>query len=441
MTLGTRTHPSRPLFSSRTATVLTMIGVAVGLGNVWRFPYMMGRYGGSAFLFVYLAFTALIAIPALSAEIALGRATRNGPVGALRAALGPRVGVPAGLVLLLTILVADSYYVVVIANVAYSLWVGLAHSFAPDTVPALRTGLAAGAIQYPIAIALLAVSLYVIHRGLKRGIERVSKVFVPFFWLATIALIVGALSLPGAFAKVEVFLRPDFSAMKPIDVFAAMGQAIYSLGLGGTFMVVYGGYVARDTSIAKTAILTAVGNSGASLLCALFIVPAVLVFGLNMTQGPTLIFDTLPYLFHRLPFGEVLGGAFLVGLVMVAFLSNVAALDVLYAGADDLPRLRLGSRRKLLLIGLLEALLILPSAFQPKFIAYLDLVFGSGMQALGCAVAVVALTWGLGKSATLEQLFGSTTSRWRSSYFQWLRWAVPGALALALAGYVYSVLA
>ncbi|MGA9334902.1 MAG: sodium-dependent transporter [Rudaea sp.] len=432
--------PSRPLFSSRTATVLTLIGVAVGLGNVWRFPYMMGRYGGSAFLFVYLAFTALIAIPALSAEIALGRATRKGPVGALRVAFGPRVGLAAGLVLLFTILVADSYYVVVIANVAYSLWVGLANGFAPDAGPALGAGLADGAIQYPIAIVLLAASLYVIHSGLKRGIESVSKVFVPFFWLATVALIVGALSLPGAFDKVAVFLRPDFSAMQPIDVFAAMGQAIYSLGLGGTFMLVYGGYVARDTSIAQTAILTAVGNSGASLLSALFIVPAVLVFGLNMTQGPTLIFDTLPYLFHRLPFGEVLGGAFLAGLIMVAFLSNVAALDVLYAGADDLPRLRLGGGRKLLLIGVLEAILIVPCAFHPSFIASLDLIFGSGMQALGCAIAVVALTWGLGKRATLDQLVGSTASHWENVYFQWLRWAVPGVLALALAGYVYSVL-
>ncbi|MGH8271377.1 MAG: sodium-dependent transporter [Gammaproteobacteria bacterium] len=430
----------RQLFSSRTATVLSMIGVAVGLGNVWRFPYMMGRYGGSAFLFVYLAFTALIAIPALMAELALGRAARKGPVGAFSTAFGPRAGMAIGLLLLFTILVADSYYVVVIANVAYSLWAGVAHGLNPSALPAIQSGLADGAIQYPIAIGLLAVSLYVIHRGLKRGIERISKIFVPFFWLAAAALIVGALSLPGAFEKVVIFLRPDFSAMKPVDVFAAMGQAIYSLGLGGTFMIVYGGYIADDTSIPKTAILTAVGNSGASLLTALFIVPAALVFGLNLTQGPTLIFDTLPRLFHLLPFGEVLGGAFLVGLVMVAFLSNVAALEVLYAGADDLPVIRrLGSGRLLLLIGALEAVLILPSAFHPQFIAYLDLVFGSGMQALGCAFAVIALAWGLGKRATLAQLFGSTEGGGGNVYFQWLRWAVPGALLLALAGYVYHV--
>ncbi|MGH8427509.1 MAG: sodium-dependent transporter [Gammaproteobacteria bacterium] len=429
----------RPLFSSRTATVLSMIGVAVGLGNIWRFPYMMGRYGGSAFLFVYLAFTAFIAIPALTAEFALGRATRKGPVGAFGAAFGPRVGMAIGLLLLFTILVADSYYVVVIANVAYSLWAGIAHGFSPAALPALQSGLASGAIQYPIAIGLLAVSLYVIHRGLKGGIERISKLFVPFFWLTAAALIVGALSLPGAFAKVAIFLRPDFSAMKPVDVFAAMGQAIYSLGLGGTFMLVYGGYVADDTSIPKTAIWTAVGNSGASLLTALFIVPAALVFGLNLTQGPTLIFDTLPRLFHQLPFGEALGGAFLVGLIMVAFLSNVAALEVLYAGADDLPRVHIGGGRLLLLIGAIEAVLILPCAFHPQFIAYLDLVFGSGMQALGCAFAVIALAWGLGRRATLNQLFGSTEGGWRGFYFQWLRWAVPGALVLALAGYVYHV--
>lgn len=429
----------RKVFSSRTATVLSMIGVAVGLGNVWRFPYMMGRYGGSAFFFVYLVFTAFFAIPALTGELALGRATRKGPVGAFRAALGPRAGTAIGIVLLFTVLVADSYYVVVIANVAYSLWAGLAHGFRPVSLPALRAGLASGTIQYPIALGLLAASLYVIHRGLRHGIERASKLFVPFFWMAAAALIIGALSLPGAFAKVGVFLHPDFSAMKPLDVFAAMGQAVFSLGLGGTFMLVYGGYVAKDTSIPATAVLTAVGNSGASLLTALFIVPAALVFGLNMTQGPTLIFDTLPRLFHRLPFGEALGGAFLAGLVMVAFLSNVAALEVLYAGADDLPGIRARGGGRLLLIGALEAVLMLPSAFYPRVIAWLDLVFGSGMQAVGCALAVTALTWGLGERATLEEILGSTRGPWRRLYFQWVRWAVPGALALALFAYLYQV--
>lgn len=430
----------RQMFSSRTATLMSLIGVAVGLGNVWRFPYMMGRYGGSAFLFVYLVFTAAFAIPALTAEIALGRATRKGPVGVFSEAFGARAGVPIGLLLLVTILIADSYYVVVIANVVYSLWVESMHGFGPSTYAALSAGLADGTIQYPIAIGLLAASLYVIHSGLKKGIERISTLFVPFFWLSALALIAGALSLPGAFAKLEEFLNPDFAAMRPMDVFAAMGQAIYSLGLGGTFMLVYGGYVADDTRIAATAIGTAIGNSGASLLSALFIVPAALVFGMNMTQGPTLIFDTLPHLFHRLPFGEWLGAAFLVGLIMVAFLSNVAALEVLYSGAEDLPGNRIRRGRRLLAIGAVEALLILPSAFYPHIIAYLDLIFGSGMQALGCAFAVIALAWGLGRSVTLNQLFGAVPRRWHRIYLRWLQWVVPGVMLLVLACYVYQAI-
>jgi neurotransmitter:Na+ symporter, NSS family len=331
--------------------------------------------------------------------------------------------------------------VVVIANVAYSLWTGMAHGFDPAAQPGLQAGLGNGALQYPIAVGLLAVSLYVIHTGLKKGIERISTVFVPFFWLTTVALIVGALSLPGAFAKVAVFLHPDFSALRPLDVFAAMGQAVFSLGLGGTFMLVYGGYVAKSTSISKTAIGTAVGNSSASLLSALFIVPTALVFGMNMTQGPTLIFETLPHLFYRLPLGDILGGAFLAGLIMMAFLSNVAALEVLYAGADDLPGLRVGGWARLLLIGGLEALLILPIAFHPQSIAYLDLVFGSGMQALGCTLAVIALAWGLGRRATLTQLFGTMEGRWRGVYFLWLRWTIPSILLLILAGYIYQAVA
>ncbi len=435
------TTKPRQLFSSRTTTVLTLIGVAVGLGNVWRFPYMMGRYGGSAFLFIYLAFTVLFAIPALTGEIALGRMTRKGPVGALSDAFGPRAGLPLGLLLLVTVLVADSYYVVVIANVAYSFWVGVSHGFSPAAQSDLQAGLSDMTLQYAISIGILAASLYVIYSGLKKGIERISTIFVPFFWLSTIALIIGALSLPGAFSKVETFLRPDFSAMRPVDFFAAMGQSIYSLGLGGTFMVVYGGYIANDTSIARTAIGTAAGNAGASLLSALFIVPTALVFGMNMTQGPRLIFETLPHLFHRLPFGDILGAAFLGGLIMVAFLSNVAALEVLYTGAEDLHVRHVTGGWRLLIIGALLAVLIIPSALRPSVIAYLDLIFGSGMQALGCVIAVIGLAWGLGRSATLNELFGTTLGRRRGVYFQWLRWAVPGILLLALAGYVYQSIA
>lgn len=430
----------RQFFSSRAATVFTMIGVAIGLGNVWRFPYMMGRYGGSAFLIVNLVFTLFFAIPAATAEWALGRATRQGPLGAFRAAFGRRPGTVVGIALLITVLVADSYYLVVIAQVVYTAWFAFAHGFGPGQMAAFQASLGNGVIQYSIAIGLLVATLVVMRLSLRRGTEFISKIFVPFFWLTALFLVIGALRLPHAMHYLAIFLQPRFDAMTPRSVFAAVGQAVFSLGLGGTFLLIYGSYLRDDTPLPQTAVLTAIGNSGASLLAALFIVPAILVFGLNMAAGPTLLFLTLPELFHRLPAGEWLGGAFLIGLAMVAFLSNIAALEVFVGGSGDLQQARLGRGRLLIITGVAEALLMLPSSFYPQTIAVLDLVFGSGMQALGSALALLALAWGLGRERALTQIFGAVGGCWRRAYFYWIGVVIPAVLFLVLAGFVYDAL-
>ena len=186
-----------------------MVGVAVGLGNVWRFPYMMGRFGGSAFLFVYLFFVLAFAVPALMGEWALGRATRRGPLGALTAALGPG-GRWLGAVLLVTVLVANSYYVVIIANVAYTAVFALLRGFGDSTLASYQTGLENGLLQAAVSAGIIGSAMLVLYRGLNRGIERISKLFVPFFGLVVAYLIITSLSLPGAVDHLFNFLRPDF---------------------------------------------------------------------------------------------------------------------------------------------------------------------------------------------------------------------------------------
>ena len=429
---------TREIFSSRFATLLTMVGVAVGLGNVWRFPYMMGRYGGSAFLFVYLLFTLLFAVPALSAEWSLGRATRRGPVGAFTLAFGRTPGLVIGWILLITVLVADSYYLVVIAKITYTAFISFAQGFGPEGRPAFEAGLANGSLQYAIAIGLLIVSLLVIHRGLRKGIETASKAFVPLFGAIVIVLVVYALSLPGALERLAGFLRPDFSLMGAEQIFAALGQVFFSAGLGGTLMLVYGSYLREDEAIPSGALATVLGDAGAALLASLFIVPTILVFGLDMTAGPHLIFATLPELFEAMPGGRWVGGLFLTALLLVAFLSNIAALEVLVSGLGDIARFRLERKRIILLVLAIEAAVMLPSAIHPPLIAHLDLIFGSVMQVFGSCMAALAITWGLGRGATLTQLFGGEHRGWRAAYFEWLRFVVPGALIAILAGYVYS---
>ena len=432
---------TRPVFSSRAAVLLTMIGVSVGLGNVWRFPYMMGQYGGSAFLLVYLLLTLAFAIPALMAEWALGRATRSGPVGAFSRAFGPAVGRTIGLILLITILVADSYYVVVIANIVYAAGFTLFRGFDGLAMTDYRAGLQNGALQYVLALALMLASLYVIHRGLRRGIEVVSRWIVPFFLVVIVWLVISAFRLDGAMVRVAEFLRPDFSAMGARELFAALGQSFFSIGLGGTFMLMYGSYLGDKGGLGADAVLTAFGDTAAALLAALFIVPTVLVFGLDLGTGPGLVLETLPQLFQNLSGGRLLGGLFLLALAMVAFLSNIAALEVLVGGAADFGGAAANRTRVIPVVALVQAPLIAISAFRPEMIAILDLIFGSGMQVAGSLMALLALTWGLGKRETIRQVFSHEDARFQSFYFHWVRWVVPGALLTILLLYLRSALA
>ncbi len=420
--------------------LFSVIGVAVGLGNVWRFPYMMGSYGGSAFLLIYLLFTVMLAVPVLSAEWALGRGTGMGLPGAYLASFGRRWGWLVAALLLVTVLVADSYYLLVIAQVVMTAGWAMYPGFSDDNLFQFQTWLGHGWWQYSVALALLLLSLWVIGRGLNRGIEAFSRYIMPGFALIMLYLIFIALSLPGALVALQQFLRPDFGAMAAGDVFAALGQAFFSLGLGGTFHVVYGSYARSSQQLPQSALAAAGGDVLAALLASLFIVPVALVFSLDLAQGPGLIFDTLPRLFMRLPDGGLLGAGFLLALTAVALLSNIAALEVAAAAVRErFPGFALRRGRMLLLgLFLIEAALMLPTALHNELIGTLDLVFGSGMQLLGGLLAVLALGWGLGRARARAALFGEHVTNWQIVYVQWLRWIIPLVILSVLAGWLFA---
>lgn len=429
--------PLAPRFRSRLTTLLTMAGVAIGLGNVWRFPYMMGQNGGSAFLVLYLAMVALFAVPALCAEWGLGRHTRTGTMGAFSRAFGTRFGLGFGGLLVFGILVADSYYMVVVGNILFSAAFSVTTGFEPENLSSFARTLADARLQYGAALVVLAGALWVIHRGLRRGIEAVSRLFVPFFGAVMIYLVVQTLMLEGALPRLAEFLAPDFARIGPRELFAALGQACFSVGIGGTFMVIYGSYLDEREPILPGAMATGATDTVAALLAGLFIVPAVLAFGLDMAAGPRLIFHTLPELFATMPFGRVSGSLFLLALTFMAFLSAVAGLVVCLNGLEHLTGGRVPTGKLLLGLGAMEALLILPSAAWPRLIGHLDLVFGSGMQIFGAMLAVVAVAWSIGPAALRRDVPEPPQRNYRWLAF-WLRWVVPPAFSVVLILYVYD---
>ena len=431
-----------PTFSSFLTTVLTLLGVAVGLGNVWRFPYMMGTYGGSAFLLVFIVLMCVIAIPALMCELALARAYRGATITVLHKSFGP-FGRFLGYVLVIGVLCSGSYYTLVVGNVFYSAWYVVLHGFAPDNLDDFSSRLGNSGLQFTIGLAVLWTGLFVIWRGLKRGIERVSETFVPFFFLVAIYLVYVAFNLPGASAAVSEFLKPDFSQIGVTEVFAALGQCFFSVGLGASFALVYGKFISNDTNLGSVAILSAGGDTLASILATLFIVPTVIVFGMELNGGPTLLFETVPTLLSQMPAGRIVGSFLLVALSLVAFLSAVAVYQVVTVALEEEPIGRwLGRKRLLLIIGAVLSLSMVYPGWHPEIIGILDLIIGSGFMVTGGLLAVLAITWSYGRSRAMQQIF--TDPEPGPVYrlmFLWMRYVIPLALTGILVATIVGAVA
>ena len=428
-------------FSSPLTTVLTLLGVAVGLGNVWRFPYMMGTYGGSAFLLVFVVLMCVIAIPALMCELALARAHRGATITVLSKSFGP-FGRFLGYVLVIGVLVSGTYYTLVVGNVFYSAWYAIFNGFNPDNLEDFNAGLSSSGLQYTVGMAVLWAGMFVIWRGLKRGIERVSETFVPFFFLVMIYLVYVALNLPGAGAAVRAFMRPDFSQIGPTEVFAALGQCFFSVGLGASFALVYGKFISNDTRLGGVAILTASGDTLASVMATLFIVPTVIVFGMELNGGPTLLFETVPALLTQMPAGRLVGIFLLLALSLVAFLSAVAVYQVVTVALEEEPiGQRLGRPRLLLLIGIIESVSMTYPAWHPEIIGVLDLIIGSGFMVAGGLLAVLAITWSYHRSGALEQIFNTgEPGLFYRLVFLWMRYVIPLALMGILGATIFGAI-
>lgn len=423
----------RETFGSRLGVLATMVGLAVGLGNVWRFPYMVGQFGGAAFILLYLLIAALVAIPALMGEWSLGRYTRLGTLGAYE-----RVGLPAGgavgWLLCAIVWAAVAYYTNAIGWVLFHALaqasLGLGHELDGGLILPPESGISLRSLglQLVFTALILGAQATVILRGVRRGIERVSTVVTPVLFLTLLILIVRSVTLRGAGEGVAWLFAFHPSDLTPSVAVAALGQVAFSIGLGGTLMVVYGSYLSDDTDIRADAALTVLGDTAAGLLAGLAIFPAVFALGLEPGTGPGLLFETLPRVFERLPAGWLFGLLFFGGLSGAALLSGIAAYEVLVAGFTD--RLGWSRRRATWTVYAGSLLLAVPPMINLDIFVPWDLTFGSGGQTFGMLVAVLTVGWVMRRGALLEEIGGAEPSAMDRLLVRWLRWGVPlGVLA------------
>jgi NSS family neurotransmitter:Na+ symporter len=408
---------------------MTMIGVAVGLGNVWRFPYMVGRFGGASFVLFYLLMVLLVGIPALMAEWTLGRHTRRGTLGAFE-----RGGLPGGKYVgyffMFVVFCATGYYSNTLG------WV-LLHALAetgslvgvnsdPSVILPPETGFnwTSLILQFVFTPLVVGACGFVLIKGLRRGIERISKVIMPTLLFILVVLIVRAVTLEGAAEGLRWYIGGlNFDTLDGSTMAAALGQAVFSMSLGGTFLVIYGSYMDDSEEIPGTAVLTGLGDTLAGLLAGLAIFPAVFALGLQPDSGPSLIFFTLPQTFQQIPLGGLFGLLFFAGLFGAAFLSAVAALEVLVGGIVD--NTALSRKAAVFLACSVVLVLAIPPMINMKIFFPWDLTFGSGMQTLGAFLSVVTTAWCIKRSDALKQLANETAQPLHHGLYWWMRVVIP----------------
>jgi neurotransmitter:Na+ symporter, NSS family len=422
----------RETFSSRFGAVMSLIGVALGLGNVWRFPYLVGKFGGAAFVLFYVLIAVAIGIPGLMAEWALGRHTRRGPVGAFAKARLP-FGLQFGWVLFACVIAATAYYTAVIGWVLYyalgQLLSAFGSGFDAAAILPPEHGFVAKSFFLQMActgLVIVACAL-VLQKGLRSGIERVSKIVMPALLVTLLILVARSLTLPGAMAGVRWYiLKFRLEDLNAKVMVSAMGHAMFSLSLGGTYMVAYGSYLGTRDRLRSAAVWTMSADTISGLIAGLAVIPAVFALGLEPTAGPPLIFSTLPKVFAAIPVGWLFGFLFFAGLMGAGYLSDVASFETLVAGLTD--NTRLTRRRAIWLVSGAVFLLSLPPSINNGIFLPWDLTFGSGLQTVGALFAVVTLAWCLDRSTALRELSTDGEDPVPQWLFLWIRFGIPASI-------------
>ena len=318
-------------FTSSLGFVLAAVGSAVGMGNIWLFPYRVGQYGGGAFLIPYFIFVALFSYVGLSGEFALGRLTGTGAMGSLDYVLksrGKKGGKPLGIIPLLGVLgIAIGYSVVVgwvlrytAGSITGSILAGDSQSFFD------ALGVNFGSI--PSHLAAVALTVVILIFCVAAGIEKLSKFMMPAFFILFLIIAVRVAFLPGAVEGYLYLLQPDWSyLLKPETWVMAMGQAFFSLSINGAGMLIYGSYMKKSEGILRHAGTTALLDTLAALLAGFAIIPAVFAFGIDPTSGPSLMFVTLPQVFQQMPGGQIFAFLFFLSVFFAGITSLMNMLE------------------------------------------------------------------------------------------------------------------
>ncbi|MFC1477428.1 sodium-dependent transporter [candidate division KSB1 bacterium] len=324
---------SRGAWSSKAGFILAGAGSAIGLGAIWRFPYITGENGGAVFVVVFLICCFFIGFPVMVAELTLGRKTEKNPVGMFNKLSGGRLWKLVGGLCVLSGFTIFSWYSVIAGWVIGYLYKTVVGTFNNIQDPQVVNQIFDDFVKSPLTVSFLHALIifmtgYVVYRGIKGGIEMLSKWLMPLLFIILILLAIRSVTLDGAAKGLDFYLNPDWSKLSGGMILAAMGQALFSLSLGMGTMVTYGSYLSKKENIPVAAAWITFFEILVCLLAGLVILPAVFAMGQDPQEGPDLIFKVLPSIFGDMPGGYFFGVGFFILIIIAALTSTVSILEV-----------------------------------------------------------------------------------------------------------------
>ncbi|GLO65323.1 MULTISPECIES: sodium-dependent transporter [Oceanobacillus] len=437
-------------WASKLGFILSSAGAAVGLGAIWKFPYMTGMNGGGAFFFIFILFTIIIGLPLLIAEFIIGRGAQKEAISAYQK-LAPKSifsfighwGVIGAFILMSFYSVVGGwvliYSLLSIPGMVITDGAQYAELFASITGNPLLT---------IVGLALfIFINSFVISSGIKNGIEKYSKVLMPLLFIFFIIIVIRSVTFEGAMEGIQFFLQPDFSKLNGENILYALGQAFFSLAVGISVMVTYSSYLDKNVSLGSSAASVSIMNIFVSLLAGLAIFPIVFSFGLEPTEGPGLLFIVLPEAFAQMPFGELFLSLFLLLFLFAILTSSFSMLEIITAAVTEKKNV---SRKSVAWIaGILVLVAGIPAALSSNVLADFhifgktvfdasDFLVSNIMLPAGCLFISIFIGFKMDKQLVRQEFsYGNNLSNGVfQTWYQLMRWVVPFTIIIV---FLYSI--
>ena len=393
-------------FSSNFGFILACVGSAVGLGNIWLFPYRLGQYGGAAFLIPYILFVTLFGYVGLSAEFAIGRMAQTGTLGSYKLCWKKRkhgeTGGLVGWIPLLGSLGIATGYAVIIGWVLRSLWGAISGQLfmLPSGEYFSQATGDFGSLPWHIIIIIGTVCL--LMSGTVSRIEKINKILMPIFYCLFAFLAIRVSFLDGAMEGYRFLFIPKWEALLNVETWVmAMGQAFFSLSITGSGMIVYGSYLSKKEDIVGASLRTALFDTLASILSALAIMPAVFAFGIAPSSGPSLMFMTIPEIFKQMPFGQFLASIFFISVLFAGITSLINMFEAVIESVER--QFALNRKIAVLMCGgtsLLVGILIENESKVGSFMDFISII----IVPLGAVLGAISIYYVLGKGEIEEEI-------------------------------------